>query len=109
MVQLVKHLTLDLVMPKIANLRNHQGAATDANAQGFINKLEPGSKYTNTVEQGLGPRGGWVTAGILWAGLGDFQKRWRNFFIPIWGKGWGSFLRSVFIPILDFLSPSGAF
>ena len=34
------------VVPKIANPRNHQGADTDASAQGFIIKLEIGSKYT---------------------------------------------------------------
>ena len=32
--------------PKIANLRNHQGADTDASTRGFISKLELGSKYT---------------------------------------------------------------
>ena len=34
------------VVLKIANPRNHQGADTDANTQGFIHKLEHGSKYT---------------------------------------------------------------
>ena len=50
-----------IVVPKIANPRNHQGADTDANTRGLIYKLELGSKYTrhsDTAEQGLGPRGG---------------------------------------------------
>ena len=41
--QSVKHLT---VVPKIANLRNHQGANIHSSTRGFINKLELGSKYT---------------------------------------------------------------
>ena len=35
-----------IVVPKIANPRNHQGAHTDANTRGFIYKLELGSKCT---------------------------------------------------------------
>ena len=33
-------------MPPISNPRDHQGADTDANARGFIYKLELGPKYT---------------------------------------------------------------
>ena len=35
-----------IVVPKIANLRNHQGANTDASSRGFIYKLELGSECT---------------------------------------------------------------
>ena len=35
-----------IVVPKIVNLRNHQGANTDANTREFIYKLKLGSKYT---------------------------------------------------------------
>ena len=35
-----------IIVPKIANPRNHQGAHTDANTRGFIYKLKLGSKYT---------------------------------------------------------------
>ena len=34
------------VVPKIVNLRNHQGANNDASTRGFIYKLELGYKYT---------------------------------------------------------------
>ena len=91
------------VVPKIANPRNHQGANTDANTREFIYKLQLGSKCAPQGGAGTGTPG-WVPAGVLWAGLGDFQKGQKNFFIPIWGKGWGSILSSVFIPIWDFLS-----
>ena len=68
------------VVPKIANPRNHQGADTDASTQGFISKLELGSKYT--LHNGAGtwtPK--WVTAGffIVWSkgfseGVEEFLK-----------------------------------
>ena len=35
-------------MPPISNPRDHQGPDTDANARGFICKLELGPKYTRT-------------------------------------------------------------
>ena len=40
------------VVPKVANLRNHQGAHTDANSQGFLYKLELGFKCTR--HRGIG-------------------------------------------------------
>ncbi|XP_077706369.1 uncharacterized protein LOC144285016 isoform X2 [Canis aureus] len=40
------------VVPKIVNPRNHQGADTDASTQGFIYKLELGSKYTRHSRAG---------------------------------------------------------
>ena len=53
------------VVPKIANLRNHQGADTDASARGFISKLELGSKYTRHSGAGTWtPK--WVTAGFFY-------------------------------------------
>ena len=70
---LCKKSTVTSFVPKIANLRNHQGADTDASARGFIYKLEFGSKYTrHSGAKTWTPK--WVTAGFLWAGLGDFQK-----------------------------------
>ena len=49
------------VVPKIANLRNHQEADTDANTRGFIYKLELVSKYTRQSGAGTWtPR--WVLA-----------------------------------------------
>ena len=82
-------------MPKIVNPRNHQGAATDASGQRFISKLELGSKCTRHSGAGTWtPR--WVTAGFLWAGLGDFQKGWRNFFHSDMGERVGEFLKICF-------------
>ena len=52
------------VVPKIANLRNHRGADTDANTQGFIYKLELGSKYTRHSGAGTWTLK-WVTAGFF--------------------------------------------
>ena len=50
-----------IVVPKIANPRNHQGAHTDANTGGLIYKLELGSKYTRHSGAGTWtPR--WVPA-----------------------------------------------
>ena len=86
---------IDVVL-KIVNPREPQGADTDASTRGFINKLELGSKYTRHSGAGTWTLRG-VTTGFLWAGLGDFQKGWRNF------------LSSVFIPIRDFLSLSRVF
>lgn len=40
------------VMPLISNLRDHQGADTEANAGGFICKLELGPKYTRHSRAG---------------------------------------------------------
>ena len=50
-----------IVVPKIANLRNHQGANTAASTLGFISKLELGSKYMQHSRAGTWtPR--WVSA-----------------------------------------------
>ena len=85
-------------MPKTVNLRHHQGADPHASPRGFmfINKLELGSKCTRLGGAGTWTRRG-VTAGFLWAGLGDFQKEC------------GNFLSSVFTPIRDFPSLSRVF
>ena len=70
------------VVPKIANTRNHQGADTDASTRG----LELGPKYTRHSRAGAWtPRG--VPAGVLWAGLGDFQKEEEFFHSYMGGKG----------------------
>ena len=68
------------VVPKIANPRNHQGADTDASVQGFISKLELGSKYTRHSGAGTWTLK-WVTAGffIVWSrgfseGVEEFLK-----------------------------------
>ena len=56
--------------------------------EGLFTSSSLGPSIPDTVEQGLGPPR-WVTAGFLWASLGDFQKGWRNFsssvYILIWG------------------------
>ena len=73
------------VVPKIANPRNHRGADTDANTQGFISKLELGSKTQRSRD--LDPEVGFSL--VLRAGLGDLQKGWSNssssVYILIWG------------------------
>ena len=43
------------VVPKIANPRNHQGADTE---EGLFTSSSLGPSILDTVEQGLGPRGG---------------------------------------------------
>ena len=52
------------VVSKIANLRNHQGADTDASTQGLINKLKLGSKYTHHSRAGTWTLR-WVTTGFF--------------------------------------------
>ena len=65
-------------MPKIANLRNHQGADTDASARGFISKLELGSQYTQHSGAGtLTPK--WVTAGFFMGWSRGFSEGVEEF------------------------------
>ena len=53
-----------IVVPKIANPRNHRGANTDATAREFICKFELGSKCARHSGAGTWtPK--WVTAGFL--------------------------------------------
>ena len=56
--------------------------------EGLFTSSSLGPSILHTAEQGLGPRSG-LQLGFLWAGLGDFQKGWRNFsssvYILIWG------------------------
>ena len=89
-------------MPKIANLRNHQGADTNASTRGFISKLQLGSKYTrHSGARTWTPK--WFTAGVFmgWAmgfseGVEEFLKfclhsdmglsrAWSSVLILIWG------------------------
>ena len=56
--------------------------------EGLLASSSLGPSVPATAEQGLGPRSG-LQLGFLWAGLGDFQKGWRDFSnsvcILIWG------------------------
>ena len=45
------------VVPKIANMRNHQEADSDANTRGIIYKLDLVSKYTRHCRSGTWTRG----------------------------------------------------
>ena len=65
-------------MPKIANLRNHQGADTDANTRGFIYKLELGSKYTPHSRAGTWTLK-WVTAGFFMGWSRGFSEGVEEF------------------------------
>ena len=96
-------------MPKIANPRNHQGADTDASAQGFISKLELGSKYTRHSGAGTWtPK--WVTAGFFMGWSRGFSEGVEEFLKLCFHSNTGlsvsvkGVLSSVFILICDFLS-----
>ena len=65
-------------MPKIANLRNPQGADSDAHARGFISKFELGSQYTQHSGAGtLTPK--WVTAGFFMGWSRGFSEGVEEF------------------------------
>ena len=66
-------------MPKIANLRNHQEAHTDANTRGFIYRLELGSKYTPYSRAGAWTAK-WVTAGFFMGWSRGFSEGVEEFF-----------------------------
>ena len=93
-------------MPKIANLRNHQGADTDASARGFISKLELGSQYTQHSGAGtLTPK--WVTAGFFmgWSrGFSEGEKEFLKFCLHsdmVLSRAWSSVLILIwgFLPL----------
>ena len=65
-------------MSKIENLRNHQGADTDASARGFICKLELGSKYTRHSGAGTWTLK-WVTAGFFMGWSRGFSEGVEEF------------------------------
>ena len=83
-----------IVVPKIANLRNHQGANTDASTQGFIYKFERGSKYTPHNRAGAWTLK-WVTAGFFMGWSREFSEGVEECFfpIPICGERGGEFLK----------------
>ena len=55
--------------------------------EGLLTSSSLAPSTPDTTEQGLGPQGGFEL--VLWAGLGDLQKGWRDFsssaYILIWG------------------------
>ena len=91
-------------MPKIANPRNHQGADTDASAQGFISKLELGSKCARHSRAGTwAPK--WVTAGFFigWSrGFSEGVEEFLKFCLHS-DMGLSRALSSVLILRWDFL------
>ena len=102
--QTSKRNCIEIVVPKIVNPRNHQGADTDASAQGFICKLEVGSKYTRHSGAGTWtPK--WVTAGFFIGWSRAFSEGVEKFlkFCLHSDMGLSRALSSVLILIWDFL------
>ena len=82
-------------MPKIANPRNHQGADTDASTTSvFLQARACVQVHPTQQSRDLDPEVGysWVFYGLS-RGFSEGVEEFF-FFFPIWGKGWGSFLRS---------------
>ena len=76
--QVLKEEKINVVVPKIVNPRNHQGADTEASARGFISKLELGSKYTRHSGAGTWtPK--WVTAGFFIGWSRGFSEEVKEF------------------------------
>ena len=89
---------LVIVVPKIANLRNHQGADKMQAHEGLLASSSLGPSIPDTAEQGLGPGSG-LQLGFLKAGVGDFQKGWNNSKMGLSTTGMGS----VVFLIWDYL------
>ena len=95
-----------LDVPKIANLKNHQGADTDASTRGFISKLELGAwvqVYPTQRSRDLDPEVGFSWVFMGWSrgppeGVEEFLK-----FCLHSDMGLSRALSSVLILIWGFL------
>ena len=72
------NLDIQILVSKIANRKNHQAADTHASTQGFIYKLELGSKYTRHSGAGTWTLK-WVTAGFFMGWSKGFSEGVEEF------------------------------